>query len=376
MSKRSDDTDAPELEEGMTTAERRRRRRRGAGLRVPSDNVPRRSSSHPVVAPVPEDPNLAVSIAYSFGNDASQPVPRAAPVDVGLAPADAGRSASLDEADGPDEFAEPEDVPIRARTDSGVIAIGQPGTGVPSTPAAAAARALDPGALDVVADGRTREMPAIQLEALGLEVPRDDGDDDAAEPTAATEIPRPPVEAPAHEAAAEEPAAAPRGPITQPRAATMALSDDDLEELVDSGALPAPGAAAARALPTVTFVTDAAAPAAAPAPSSEADVDIDVADRATTEPRGDVSGELSVAAPVATPPVVEPGVVTDLAASAESEDIALDDADLQDEVVSPGDASDSGEILSDELIEEVEAQAAAAVPLRAVTGEEIGRAHV
>ncbi|MCA9675360.1 MAG: hypothetical protein KC464_10020, partial [Myxococcales bacterium] len=77
MSKRPEDHETPELEEGMTTAERRRRRRRGAGLRVPSDNVPRRASSqHPVVSPVPEDPNLAVSIAYSFGNDASQPVPR------------------------------------------------------------------------------------------------------------------------------------------------------------------------------------------------------------------------------------------------------------------------------------------------------------
>ena len=74
--KREDDLPA-DMEAGMTTAERRRRRRRGAGLRVPSDNVPRRTGSHPgVVAPVPEDPNLAVSIAYSFQNDASGPVPK------------------------------------------------------------------------------------------------------------------------------------------------------------------------------------------------------------------------------------------------------------------------------------------------------------
>src|SRR5688572_4683033 len=57
----------------MTTAERCRRRRRGGGLRVPSDNVPRRPST-PVVAPVPEDPSLAMSIAYSFTSDASEPV--------------------------------------------------------------------------------------------------------------------------------------------------------------------------------------------------------------------------------------------------------------------------------------------------------------
>lgn len=75
MSKRDDDSQA-DMEVGMTTAERRRRRRRGGGLRVPSDNVPRRSTTPPVVAPVPEDPSLAMSIAYSFTSDASEPVPR------------------------------------------------------------------------------------------------------------------------------------------------------------------------------------------------------------------------------------------------------------------------------------------------------------
>src|SRR5688572_26030813 len=64
------------MEVGMTTAERRRRRRRGGGLRVPSDNVPRRTTTPPVTAPVPEDPALAMSIAYSFTSDGSEPVPR------------------------------------------------------------------------------------------------------------------------------------------------------------------------------------------------------------------------------------------------------------------------------------------------------------
>jgi len=76
MSKRDDDSQA-DMEVGMTTAERRRRRRRGGGLRVPSDNVPRRTTP-PVVPPVPEDPSLAMSIAYSFKNDSSDPVPRVA----------------------------------------------------------------------------------------------------------------------------------------------------------------------------------------------------------------------------------------------------------------------------------------------------------
>ena len=74
MSK-SDDDNNNDLDAGMTTAERRRRKRRGGGLRVPSDNVPRRNSA-PVVAPVPEDPSLAVSIAYSFSGDTSEPMLR------------------------------------------------------------------------------------------------------------------------------------------------------------------------------------------------------------------------------------------------------------------------------------------------------------
>ncbi|HEX4417812.1 MAG TPA: methyltransferase domain-containing protein [Kofleriaceae bacterium] len=69
MSKRDDDPQA-DMEVGMTTAERRRRRRRGGGLRVPSDNVPR--TTKPPVAPVPEDPSLAMSIAYSFSPEVAE----------------------------------------------------------------------------------------------------------------------------------------------------------------------------------------------------------------------------------------------------------------------------------------------------------------
>jgi SAM-dependent methyltransferase len=76
MSKRDEDSQG-DMEVGMTTAERRRRRRRGGGLRVPSDNVPRSRTPTAPPAPVPEDPALAMSIAYSFSNnDASGPVPR------------------------------------------------------------------------------------------------------------------------------------------------------------------------------------------------------------------------------------------------------------------------------------------------------------
>ena len=114
------DEDAQDMEVGMTTAERRRRRRRGAGLRVPSDNVPRSRTPSAPPAPVPEDPALAMSIAYSFSNDASGPVPR----------------ARIQEA--PDPIAPPE---------------------VPTV--------IDPVAPEDF-DINTREMSAVDLEALGL----------------------------------------------------------------------------------------------------------------------------------------------------------------------------------------------------------------
>jgi SAM-dependent methyltransferase len=113
------DEDAGDMEVGMTTAERRRRRRRGAGLRVPSDNVPRSRTPTAPPAPVPEDPALAMSIAYSFSNDGSGPVPRTAGGDI---------SAPI----APD----------------------------------AMATAVDPPSEDF--EMKTREMTAVDLEALGL----------------------------------------------------------------------------------------------------------------------------------------------------------------------------------------------------------------
>src|SRR5690606_10974321 len=82
VSKRDDDGGGADMEVGMTTAERRRRRRRGGGLRVPSDNVPRSRTPTAPPPPVPEDPALAMSIAYSFTNDASGPVPRSVQSDI------------------------------------------------------------------------------------------------------------------------------------------------------------------------------------------------------------------------------------------------------------------------------------------------------
>jgi len=62
-------------------SERRlRRRRKGGSLRVPSDNVPRRSS-RPESGEFPpsDDPRLAVSVAYAFGDDRSGGRPSTVP---------------------------------------------------------------------------------------------------------------------------------------------------------------------------------------------------------------------------------------------------------------------------------------------------------
>jgi SAM-dependent methyltransferase len=185
------------------------------------------------------------------------------------------------------------------------------------------------------------------------------------------------------------------------RAATMALSDDDLEEVIDPEIR---AVLAARA----TSNAEAAAAHARQAAVRPARVE---------EPRGDEPAESSqqaafrafddhsavglplvraraddaampaapgALAPEATPvevdddgvdidldserPATDPGAAAAPLAARSPEDtgeeVALDDEDLQDELVAPADPSDSGEILSDELIEEVEAQAAQPVPLR------------
>ncbi|HET9992935.1 MAG TPA: class I SAM-dependent methyltransferase [Kofleriaceae bacterium] len=124
MAKRDEDSQA-DMEVGMTTAERRRKRRRGGGLRVPSDNVPRARAPTAPPAPRPEDPSLAMSIAYSFSNDGSSPV------------------RMIDD------------------IDSGPIA------------PEAAPTMIDPPSPDSTAEGvdfdmKTREMAAVDLEALGL----------------------------------------------------------------------------------------------------------------------------------------------------------------------------------------------------------------
>ena len=153
MSKRDDDS-ASDMEVGMTTAERRRRRRRGGSLRVPSDNVPRRSNP-PVVAPVPEDPSLAMSIAYSFGSEAAETIAR---VDV-----HDGRK------------------PIVSVEDNGSAPIAFD----PEAPEAIPTMIDPPSAPVETSDFemKTREMTAVDLEALGLTEPSGHTDPGTTDPS-------------------------------------------------------------------------------------------------------------------------------------------------------------------------------------------------
>ncbi len=243
MSKRDEDSQPNEMEAGMTTAERRRRRRRGGGLRVPSDNVPRsRTPSTAPPPPVPEDPALAMSIAYSFRNDdQSGPIPRPIP---------------SDDASGP---VAPEAAPTVIDPPSGPI---------------------ESADFEV----KTREMSAVDLEALGL----------AQDPATTLRMERISAQqieiAKAHRAAtpvdvdfdvtldaetpdevATQPIKPLRGkpqsqppPIAMGRMATVALSDDDLEEVraqTQPRSQTQPSAAAPPAgKPAVTKPPPAAAP--------------------------------------------------------------------------------------------------------------------
>jgi SAM-dependent methyltransferase len=220
VSKRDEDS-AADLEVGMTTAERRRRRRRGGSLRVPSDNVPRTRAPTAPPAPRPEDPALAMSIAYSFSNDASGPVPR---------------SVGEDYESGP---IAPEAAPTVIDPPAGSTALN------------------DSVAVDF--ETQTREMSAVDLEALGLSETA--GSTMRMERISSPGLARPPserassendveisvdtgdeaIESPAPSAmpsviiddhAGAGPAAAVRAPqSTRERLQTVALSEDDLEEV-------------------------------------------------------------------------------------------------------------------------------------------------
>ncbi|HSK05577.1 MAG TPA: hypothetical protein VK932_30225, partial [Kofleriaceae bacterium] len=255
MTKRDDDSPA-DLEVGMTTAERRRRRRRGGGLRVPSDNVPRRPSP-PVVAPVPEDPSLAMSIAYSYTSDASEPVPTVPPEEVGYPDPSGGApmAAVIDSVSGPVDQA---DFEMKTREMAAVdleeLGLAEIGGAMAGAGGAGSDGAAQRGELP---GGEARHRPAERSARGGG---RPDSNEELAVELADVEEPTaiaspPPPQAPA------EPAY--RG---RERLRTVALSDEDLEEVREAVRAMEAAPIAAAAAPIAT--PHAAAPTAAPHPAA------------------------------------------------------------------------------------------------------------
>ncbi len=384
MTKRPDEE--PDLDDGLTTSERRRRRKR-SGIRIPSDNVPRRSGSQPVIAPVPEDPALAVSIAYAFGDTS------------GGDTSGGGDAvpAGLDDLDDQTSIA---DMPMAMPDGSVLLPID-----------------------DVIPDGRTRQMAAISLEALGLSALDPDLlDADAlastqSMPTMSGELPATtaPMAAQADptritgeveavdimvEDMAADPTAddadlarsgdgVPRRPMG--RAATVALSEDDLEELMESTLQgSAPTAPPARAKGgTVPPLPPPSPPLPPPSPPSHQGVErikpptlpslpVVGGPTATTAPSMAVvgmpppmptsassSGSLasalsgshvtpatSVSGTITTPPSITAVAPPPL------DSVTVDASGA--EPAAPGDASDSGEILAEEILEVEEQSRASA----------------
>ena len=237
MSKRDEDSAPHEMEAGMTTAERRRRRRRGAGLRVPSDNVPRSRTPTAPPPPVPEDPALAMSIAYSFGNDGSGPVRRGEPAPSVI---DAPRTTEI----------EPADFEMKTREMSAVdleqLGLSEPGAGSTLRMARTSDPGVDTSLLTSAADPRAKTTNETANE--DVDVPID------TEPTEVVTQPLPPVPA------------ADRGtkPSSPPRLKTVALQDDDLEDVRASTQPPA--AASAPLSPAIAPTGPAASSAPPPAP--------------------------------------------------------------------------------------------------------------
>lgn len=273
MSKRDDDSQA-DLEIGMTTAERRRRRRRGGGLRVPSDNVPRRATTPPVVAPVPEDPSLAMSIAYSFSSEASEPVPRVTieqPVPSFDPVAPEAMSTVIDP---PNQPVESGDFEMKTRemsvVDLEALGLTEPGLRSSSP-------SIAPAPADTMVTNEKSSTVEVDVDLMGVESTLDtdgagqhslsersgtepihDEVDDRVPDPVSDEIHVEPPPAPVRPRAATAP------PFERPmreRLRTVALSDEDLEEVREAVR------AAAKPVEQVPAVAPVAAPAMPVAPS-------------------------------------------------------------------------------------------------------------
>ena len=336
MSKRDDDSQA-DMEVGMTTAERRRRRRRGGGLRVPSDNVPRRTSAPPV-APVPEDPALAMSIAYSFGSESSEPIPRIAR-DAAVPSFDHHDvlPTVIDPVSGPVEQSDFEmktremeavDLEELGLSDAGISGVAIPIQRELATPglepAAAMSSELGPSVrfmkrdatdpiddVDVEIDGSPPSLDSFEGDGSILDQQLDDGrrDDTSSDVTgvelSALELAEPPPADPVHPRP-------PAIPYRAGRAATVALSEEDLEEVREAARLGAypPMRPSSMSLPpptpaTVSSKLAEAKPRSAQ-PLSAPEIDIMALDERSAEASGELDIDVDGIVDAGSPPAPYP----------------------------------------------------------------------
>ena len=327
MSKRDDDPSIGangngDMEAGMTTAERRRRRRGRGGLRVPSDNVPRRTTTPPVVAPVPEDPSLAMSIAYSFTSDGSEPVAR---VDVPSFGDPSAPEAMQTVIDPPSQAVESADFEMKTREMSAVDldALGlaehmSPSSGPKPTPGL-----MDANDLQARIRGQVRQTRSATEPTLDANLPSEPPPKPVQlPPTVVRTQPMPTMRAATEPSitepptrqmrAATDPGALPPQPTPpQPRERlrTMALSDDDLLEVREAAAraltatpraetggvtppsmiAPPPKLSTTSTQPLSALDVEIAGEEDKPEPISVSDIDInDLADRAESSGEFDV----------------------------------------------------------------------------------------
>lgn len=330
MSKNDDNND--DIDAGMTTAERRRRKRRGGGLRVPSDNVPRRSSAA-VVAPVPEDPSLAVSIAYSFSGDTSEPMMR------------------VDASDVAEAAARPSSPGFDPR-------MTVPGF-VPSFDPVAPEAAVT--LIEPVSDGafesKTREMSVVDLESLGLQDPSE-----APPPTPAPPVlPAVPSVIVSPQADRSERTKRPSAPqIPQPPSVPVEAAPPEVQA-------PQPPSG-----PSITF-------AAQPAPSAVPDAPVEHFPRSVS---AGWSAPISNEMPAVTPPADFESFETRTAErplfsrTTRANTVALSDAEIEDLGTSEREVSDDIPVdMDDGPAEPAPAVVVAAPPLPAPVADEAPRAR-
>ncbi len=339
----------------------KRRRRKGGGLRVPSDNVPRpstgseESAAEMTVQPA-EDPRLAVSVAYALGDDSDKAEAKAAAAASGALPAEEGSQAL--------PLQESVDIDVDVDVDVDDFE-DEDGAGAARAPIASSRKPLVSAP---VADSRAATIIDESLAERAAEL--DTG---------------PVVRAPS-EPASKAPAGA-AGKSTKranerwPRVQTEALSDDDFETLVVDGEA---RAAAKRPEGAAELEDDDLPTKVSEVPMLIADADEGEGDADEGEGEGEGDGDadegegegednvVGDGPPRAhrrpsTPPPVKLKPRREMSGESTGGDVVASDgatipaavAALEDRIGAPSAlprAAESGEILADELIEELDEQ--------------------